>query len=486
MKKSNSLKTNSVLNMFRMLLTVLVPLITFPYTSHIFLTNGNGKLNFALSITQIFTLFASLGIYTYGVREGSVVRNSREKFSKLAHELLSINIASTILSYIVFFCLVLFYKPFEHYKLLLLIDSFIIGFTALGLDWVYGVYEEYKYITVRQIIVQIFVLISLFVFIKGPEDIYLWAFLTVISTVGSNIFNVVYAKRYIDFWPFNWSSLVLTNHLRSIVVLFATQLAGKVYSHIAIILLGILATDHNTGLYSAAVKVNVIMITFFLAMNPVFMPTIVELLKHKQFDDYFVFFKNVLRNVLVLVIPSVIGIELLADEIILLLAGNAFIEAAITLRLLAPVIMLTTLTGLLYYNFFVPRHLENTVLKCTTVAALINFLVSYLMIPLFKENGAAIGSLISESVALMIGLVIAFRVDKRLKKCIPSLTNILVGCFLIAFWCLGCKYYIVPLVSKTVISIAGSIFIYILFLIILRDPVSDEVYKLIYKIRSKK
>lgn len=485
MKKS-SVKTNTILNALRMVLTVLVPLITFPYVSRVFLTEGNGQLNFALSVTQIFTLFASLGIYTYGVREGSIVRNSREKFSKLAQELLCINIASTIVAYIVFLGLVFFYKPFEHYKLLLLIDSLIIGFTALGLDWVYGVYEEYKYITIRQIVVQIFVLISLFVFIKEPEDIYLWAILTVISTVGANIFNVIYAKRYIDFWPFNWSSLLLSKHLKSIVVLFATQLAGNVYSNIAIILLGILATDHNTGLYSAAVKVNVIMITFFLAMNPVFMPTIVELLQKRQLDNYFAFFKSVLRNLLVFVVPSVIGIELLADEIILLLAGNAFIEAAITLRLLAPVIMLTTLTGLLYYNFFVPRHLENTVLKCTTVAALINFLVSYLMIPLFKENGAAIGSLISESVALVIGLVIAFRVDKRVKKCIPSLTNILVGCVLIAFWCVGCKYYIVPLVSKTVLSIAGSIFIYILFLIILRDPVSDEVYKLIYRIRRKK
>lgn len=483
--KNNKLKTNTILNAFRMVLTVLVPLLTFPYVSRVFLTEGNGQLNFALSITQIFTLVASLGIYTYGVREGSIVRDSRENFSKLAHELLSINFASTFFAYIVFFGLVVFYKPFEHYRILLLIDSFIIGFTALGLDWIYGVYEEYKYITIRQIVVQIFVLISLFTFIKGPQDIYLWAILSVVSAAGANIFNVFYAKRYIDFWPVNWSSLDLTKHIKPIVILFATQLAGNVYSHIAIVLLGILATDHNTGLYSAAVKVNVIMITFFLAMNPVFMPTIVELLKYKQFDEYFIFFKNVLRNVLILVVPSVIGIELLADEIILLLAGNAFLEASNTMRLIAPVIMLTTLTGLFYYNYFVPRHLENTVLKCTTVAALINFLVSYLMIPVFKENGAAIGGLIAESVALGVALIIAYRVDARVKNCLPSVTNIFVGCVLIGVWCLGCKNFIVSLVLRTVVAIAGSIVIYMLFLLLTKDPISDDIYKLINKIRNK-
>ena len=133
-----------------------------------------------------------------------------------------------------------------------------------------------------------------------------------------------------------------------------------------------------------------------------------------------------------------------------------------------------------------PRHLENIVLKCTAIAAMINFFVSYLLIPVFKENGAAIGSLIAERVALVVALIIAFKVDTRVKTCIPSLTNILVGCALISFWCIGCRYYIVSLVSKTVVAITGSIIIYITFLIILRDPVSDEIYKLIYKIRSKK
>ena len=39
-----SLKMNIILNTCRMLLSVLFPLITFPYTSRIFLTEGSGQL----------------------------------------------------------------------------------------------------------------------------------------------------------------------------------------------------------------------------------------------------------------------------------------------------------------------------------------------------------------------------------------------------------------------------------------------------------
>lgn len=481
----NSVKKNTILNALRMVLTVLVPLITFPYISRVFLTEGNGQLNFALSVTQIFTLFASLGIYTYGVREGSSIRSDRKKFSKLAHELLIINFGSTIFTYVVFFCLVAFYQPFRHYRLLLMIDSLIIGFTALGLDWVYGVYEEYKYITLRQIAVQLFVLISMFCFIKEPKDIYLWALLTVTSTVGANIFNIFYSKRYIDFSQFYWKHLKLRKHIKPILILFATQLAGQVYSHIAIILLGILAYDHNTGLYAAAVKVNVIMITFFIAMNPVFMPTIVELMNTSQLERYFAFFENIIKTLLVFVVPTVLGLELLADEIILLLAGKAFINAAVTMRILAPVIMLTTMASLFYYNYFVPRHLENTVLKCTSCAAIINFIASLLLIPYFAENGAAIGSLVAESVALLVALRIAYKVDTRIRLCMPSVTNIVVGCILISVWCLVCKYIIVSLISRIIIVILGSTFIYVSYFILVKDPISDDIFKVINKLKSK-
>ena len=77
---NKSLKLNTLLNAFRMLLTVLIPLITFPYTSRIFLTEGSGQLNFASSLVQVFILFASLGIYTYGVREGAKFRNEIVSF----------------------------------------------------------------------------------------------------------------------------------------------------------------------------------------------------------------------------------------------------------------------------------------------------------------------------------------------------------------------------------------------------------------------
>ena len=134
-----SLKINTVLNAFRMTLTVLVPLITFPYISRIFLADGIGKINFVNSVVQIFTLFASLGTGIYGTRAGAMFVGRRDKLSKLEHELLFINIISSLFTYAVFLACVFFIPAFADCKGLLLILGTTIGFTAINPDWVLGV-----------------------------------------------------------------------------------------------------------------------------------------------------------------------------------------------------------------------------------------------------------------------------------------------------------------------------------------------------------
>ena len=74
----------------------LFPLIIFPYVSRVLLPEGTGKVAFALSIVSYFTLFASFGVATYGIRAIAQVRDDKDRLSKTMHELLFINIISQI------------------------------------------------------------------------------------------------------------------------------------------------------------------------------------------------------------------------------------------------------------------------------------------------------------------------------------------------------------------------------------------------------
>ena len=66
----------------------IFPLITFPYASRVLLPSGTGKVAFANSVITYFTMFAQLGIPTYGIRACAKSRDDKIQLSKIVHELL--------------------------------------------------------------------------------------------------------------------------------------------------------------------------------------------------------------------------------------------------------------------------------------------------------------------------------------------------------------------------------------------------------------
>ncbi|MFR4147331.1 MAG: oligosaccharide flippase family protein [Mediterraneibacter gnavus] len=65
--KIHSVKYNFIMNAILTVAGIIFPLITFPYISRVLLVEGSGKVAFATSVVTYFTMFASLGIPTYGV-----------------------------------------------------------------------------------------------------------------------------------------------------------------------------------------------------------------------------------------------------------------------------------------------------------------------------------------------------------------------------------------------------------------------------------
>ena len=143
-KQQKSITVNLMANGIKTLMSVLFPLITFPYASRVLGAAGIGKVNYASSIISYFSMFAALGISTYAVREGARIRDDKEKFSKFAKEMLNINLCTTLLSYTVL--LVFLSLPvLGGYKKLLVISSAGIVFTTIGMEWLFIIKEEFYY-----------------------------------------------------------------------------------------------------------------------------------------------------------------------------------------------------------------------------------------------------------------------------------------------------------------------------------------------------
>lgn len=479
--KNKSLKVNTFLNAFRMTLTVISPLITFPYISRIFSTDGIGALNYAQSISGVFVLIASLGIYTYGVREGAKVRNDYERFSQLATELLIINFVAMLFSYVFYAICVYGIESLYPYHRLLIINGLSIFFTALGLDWIFGVYEEYKYITIRQIVSQIATLVLMFCFVRSRDDIYVWALITVACNALCNIWNWISGSKYFRLEFSRISKLGLLKHIKPILVLFATRIAATLYTSIDTVMLGSLVGDSAVGLYSAATKVNTILITFFSAMSPVFIPRIIDYLNN-DIEKYYALTRKIFNAILILAIPLVVGIELLSNDIVLIIAGEDFRRATATLRIIAPIVLINACLEIIYYDIWVPLKKENLILLCTIASIVTNIIISTLMIPTYAETGAAIGSLISEICTLLLAVLVTMRMNHEYRTVIPSVWKYLLSTLLMSIVVLIVHMHFSNMLLSTALAITFGVIAYFSSVYLLKDRFFVEM---LYSLKNK-
>ena len=180
-QRNKSLKLNFLMNVMLTMSSFIFPLITFPYISRILLPIGTGKVSFATSIVTYFSMFAQLGIPTYGIRACARVRDSREELTRTAQELLSINLIMSVISYAVLFILVLTVPRFRAEKNLYVILSFTIILTAIGMEWLYKALEQYTYITIRSVIFKFIALIAMFLLVHDQKDYVVYGGITIFA-----------------------------------------------------------------------------------------------------------------------------------------------------------------------------------------------------------------------------------------------------------------------------------------------------------------
>ena len=190
MKKS--LTFNAFLSSLKTLTTIIFPLITYPYITRILSVQNIGKINFGQSIVSYFSLFAGLGISTFAIRNGSQIRENKEKLNIFANRVFTINVISTILS--CFFLVGITFLPTKvaAYRGIILIQGFTVALSPLAVDWIYTIYEDFGYITLRSIMVQLLSLILMLMFVKNENDVYFYD-----SNGICSVFEFAYSNRFI-------------------------------------------------------------------------------------------------------------------------------------------------------------------------------------------------------------------------------------------------------------------------------------------------
>lgn len=485
--KNKSLGINAFLNGLRSVLNLLFPLITFPYISRVLSVQGIGIYNFSNTYINYFILIAGLGIATYAVREGAKYRNQKKKIEKFASQVFSINIFATIIAYLLLFLSLVIFKNLNNYVTCILIFSLQILFTTLGTEWIYTIYEDYAYITIRSIAFKILSIILLFILVREPSD-YLWyATITVLAAVGSNILNFVHAKSFINIrltLNTNWRY-----HLKPILVIFASAVAVTIYVSSDTTILGILKNDYAVGIYSTSVKIYQIAQSLLSAILTVTIPRLAMLWGQKRRSEYNDVLTRVINTLGILVLPASVGLIMLSREVVLIIAGHKFLSSVNSLRIITWAIIFSIFAWIFSDCVLIPAKRESKVLRNTLITAAINVILNFILIPSMSYDGTSLSTVIAEfSVMIMNGYSCRDIIKPIIfkKETLKNLFESIIGCVGIVIVCLLCQWGWHSMIWTTIFSIVLSVPMYGAILVLLGNDIATSMLKNVLSIVKRK
>lgn len=476
--KKKSLSLNAILNAIRSILNMLFPLITYPYITSVLSVNELGKYNFSLSIVNYFALIAGLGISSYAIREGARIREDRKKLAVFTNQMLEINLISMCFAYILLFLILSISSSLYPYKKLILFLSIQMFFTTIGVEWLYSIFEEYQYITIRSIIFKIISIVMLFIFVKKRGDIFQYAAVVMFATTGSNILDAIFARKYFKIAFCKLQGL--KRHIRPIMVLFASNIAVMVYVYSDTTMLGLMANDYTVGIYAVSSKVYSMMKSVLSAVLVVSIPRLANLYGAKKKKEFKIIVQNIIDTITILLIPSVVGLILKSENIIMFISNEQYIQATSSLIILSFALIVCMYGWIFSQCVLLPAQQENVILIATIISAIVNIVLNFALIGVWKENATAFTTLVAEGIMLAICGWYSRKICK-IRVVNKNLVTVCIGTIVVIFVCKIVDYLNLVSMMNLLVSIILSGISYIVVLIVLKN---EHVMAILNKIKS--
>ena len=471
---AQSVKVNYILNLINTGTQMLFPLITFPYVCRVIEADGIGQINFFQSIISYISLFTCLGIPMYAIREIARDRNDVVLMNRTAMEILLLHSMQTLVGYAIVAILCLTVPQIQVNIPLFLILSLIIFFTAIGCEWFYQGIEDFKYITIRGLIIKTVSVVLLFIFVKSKTDLLYYGCYTVFGVLGGNIFNFFRLRKYIHRENIIFSELHIKRHVKPVLKVFSFSVVTSIYLQLNTVLLGFLKNALAVGYFAAATKVMQMLLTMSACLGSVMMPRASHLIAENKEDEFNRLIQKSYDFTLAIALPMTIGLIFCAPSLITALCGVKFEHSILPSQIIAPIILMVAISNVFGIQVLFPKGKINIVTLCCGIGAVADLILNLCLIPFFSYIGTSIAYLGAE-VATTVSMYFIGRKYIPIIYFKKSHLTYALGCIVMAFALYGLSLLQLPTLTILLLQGCCGVLAYFIILCICKDEMLVQI-----------
>ena len=229
-----------------------------------------------------------------------------------------------------------------------------------------------------------------------------------------------------------------------------------------------LVGDYATGIYNATYKLVTVLTLFYSTYTAVIFPVMSKYYKNDE-SLLLISFEKSIKYLMLVMIPLAVATAFYSGDIIHLIYGHEYDAASSVLTILIWTVCLLFISGACN-TLLNASHKEVSVTKIYAVAAVFNIVLNIFMIPHFSYNGAALTTVLSDVLIVIIQAYVIYKLGHRPnRKLYSDLGKIIIGSGI-----LGIILYILNL--NMWVAIPVSIIIYLAITYLLRVFDDDDKY----------
>ena len=407
---AKSVKRNYIYSLSYQIFSLIMPFITSPYIARILGPENVGTFSFISTYVSYFVLLGRLSIDLYGSRELSYVKNDLTKKSEVFWNLALLNFTNLLIALVIYFAWLLIYKPVNG--LFYALSSLTLFSSMLDITWLFSAHEEFGMIALRNFIVRIISVVSIFVFVKSPNDLVNYFLINLITPFVINASMLRYINRYVTF--IKPTFLNAYKRYPKVLKISLPNLAVSVYTMLDKLLLGTISGNEYLGYYDYSKRIVAMALTVVSSMTPIMM---VKMSGHFKNNDLSLVRGYVAKSFKFSVFSSVLIFSLLISavpEFIPWFYGSNFSTTIKLIQILSPTIIAVAMGTVAGHQFLLSIGKENLLSLALVIGAVISFSLNILLIPRYDALGASLTSLVTEvTITIILYITISRYMDVK-------------------------------------------------------------------------
>lgn len=466
---NKSIKKNYTYNLIYQLIVIILPIVTTPYLSRVLGAEKIGIYGYVLSITTYFILFGTLGTALYGKREIAYVNKNKKDYSKVFWEILIVRMFFIIISLLFFY---IFFIRNTQYGVYYAILSIEIIANIFDISWFFQGLEEFQKIVIRNVVIKIISVIAIFMLVNTRNDLGIYLFIYVLSTLFANISLWFYLPKYLV--KVN-KKLEFKKHILPTINLFIPQIAVQVYTLLDKTMLGNLTQNMvQVGNYEQSQKIIKTALVLVTSLGTVVSPRISSTISdgnHKQVVEYL---KKSYNFVWLLGFPLMTGLMATANTVVPWFLGKDFNESIVLIMIGSMLIMAIGLNNVSGVQYLISVKKQNLFTKSVVIAAIFNFSLNFILIPKYGALGAIISSVLAETLIIIVQ-AIDIRHDFDIRIIYQGSLKYIIGSIIMFIPVYTMGLIMKPTIITSFIQVAVGGSIYGLYLLIIKDKFTLDI-----------